>query len=130
VSVLTRGAILVVAIVACAWFALGARQAHEITAATAIASSGPQLSASQAAHADSLLAAAGILNPDTQVDLLRAQVALERGDRRHALAIIRRVNTLEPDNALGWLWLERAASNLTTFYVGAYHLLILAPKVH
>jgi len=129
VRVLTRIPLMVVAIVACAWFVLGARQAHEIAGATAIASSATQLSASQAARADSLLADAGTLNPDTQVELLRAQVALERGTRGRALALIRRVNSLEPDNIDGWLALERAAPNLTTFYVGAYHLLILAPNV-
>lgn len=126
---LTRVALLIVAVVACAWFVLGARQAHEIASATAIVSGGTQISARQAARADSLLADAGTLNPDTQVDLLRAQVALERGDRGRALAIVRRVNVLEPDNVAGWLSLERAAPNLTTFYVGAYHLLILAPNV-
>lgn len=127
---MTRVALLLVAIVACAWFVLGVRQAHEIAGATAIVSSAAHLSASQAARADSLLSDAGTLNPDTQVQLLRAQVALERGNRGRALALVRRVNSLEPDNIAGWLALERAAPNLTTFYVGAYHLLILAPNVH
>lgn len=125
-----RVAISVLAIVACAWFVLGARQARDITDATAIASSASQLSEAQAARADSLLSDAGTLNPDTQVDLLRAQVALESGNRGQALRIVRSVNRREPDNIAGWLLFERAAPNLTTFYVGAYHLLILAPAVH
>lgn len=129
VTVLIRAVLLTVAIVACAWFVLSARQAHEIADATAIVSTSTHLSASQAARARGLLADAGILNPDTQVDLLRAQVALERGERARALEFVRRVNASEPDNIVGWLWLERAAANLRTFYVGAYHILILMPKV-
>ena len=129
VRVLTRVAVLAVAIVACAWFALGARQARDIADATVIASNGSHLSKSQASRARSLLSDAGTLNPDTQVDLLRAQVALDAGDRPQALRTIRSVTAREPQNILAWLWLERAAPNLTTFDVGAFHILILAPKV-
>jgi hypothetical protein len=127
VGVLSRVAILAVALVACAWFALGARQARDIAHATAIVSSGSPLTTSQASHADSLLSDAGTLNPDSQVDLLRAQVAFAAGKRGQAFGITRRVTAREPQNLLAWLWFERAAPNLKTFYVGAYHLLILAP---
>jgi hypothetical protein len=117
------------AVAASAWFVLGVRQARDIGAATAIVSGGSHLSTAQARRANSLLSDAGTLNPDTQVDLLRAQVALGRDERREALKIIRRVNAREPDNIQGWLWLEHAAPDLTTFYVAAYHILILEPKV-
>lgn len=128
--VLSRVAIFAAAIVACAWFALGARQARDIARATTIVSSGSQLSKTQAARADSLLSDAGTLNPDTQVDLLRTQVALGAGERRKAFRIIQSVTAREPQNVLAWLYYERAAPNLKTFYVGAYHILILAPRVH
>ena len=125
----SRIGIFAVACVACAWFALGAVQAHNVATVTAIVSSGSQLSKNQATRADSLLADAGTLNPDSQVDLLRAQVALGRGERARALKLIRRINAREPANILAWYWLERAAPNLSTFYVGAYHILILEPRV-
>ncbi len=79
VAVLRAGMVLVAA-VACAWFALGVRQAHDTDAATALVD-GAKLSASQARKADSLLKSAAALNPDREIDLLRAQVALRRAQR-------------------------------------------------
>jgi hypothetical protein len=105
-----RAAVAAFALVACAWFALGARQAHELSAATAIVTGGPTLTAAQARHADSLLSSAATLNPDRQVDVLRAQVALEQGDPGRARSILTPVVRQEPDNLSAWVQYARASA--------------------
>ncbi len=103
------------ALVVCAWFALGIRQAHDTAQANTILSNSSSLSVGQAEHVDSLLHSAGFLNPDRQVSVLRAQVALQRGDHKMAQAILQGVVRAEPQNAQAWLALARAATNRQTF---------------
>ena len=107
-SVLARAAVVVVGLVACAWFALGIHQNADLSAASAIASR-PHPSAAAARHADALLDDAGVLNPDRTVDITRAQLALARGDGAGARAILRRVVAAEPQNLDAWIGLVRSA---------------------
>jgi predicted Zn-dependent protease len=100
-----RIALVAVALVACAWFALGIRQAHDVNAAGAILDS-PRLTGAQARHA----AHAAFLNPDRQVDVLRAQLRRDQGDLRGARAILRPVISSEPDNLQAWLELARSSA--------------------
>lgn len=97
------------ALLLCAWFALGVRQAHDTVRAAAIVSSNRSLSAAEGARADSLLSAAGALNPDSQVDLLRGQVAMLRHDLPGAARVFETVVRREPQNVLAWLWLAKTA---------------------
>ena len=118
------------ALVACAWFATGIRQAHDSDAANAIISSPGSLTAAEAAHATALLNAAGQLNPDTAVDLLRSQLALRQGDvaraRQLALSVLRR----EPMNARAWIALGRAAAGNKAILLLAFgRLYRLAPPI-
>jgi hypothetical protein len=107
---------VIAALVVAAWFALGARESHELNTVSSIVSAG-HLTAQQAKHADDLLQSAGTLNPDHQVQLLRGQVALATGDLAAAQRIILHVAGEEPDNIDAWAELARAA--------GSNHRLIL-----
>jgi predicted Zn-dependent protease len=104
-----RAALAVFAVIACAWFALGIRQAHDTNQAQAIVSGQQSLTAGQAAHVDSLLKAAGTLNPDLQIDLLRGEAALLRHDRPRAMRSFESIVHREPDNLQGWVLLAQAA---------------------
>ena len=96
----------------------------------AIISSARALTPAAAAHATALLNAAGALNPDREVDLLRSQLALRQGDlalaRRLALSVARR----EPLNAEAWLALGQAAGgNRATQLLAFAHVYQLAPPI-
>lgn len=123
-------AVGVLSVVTVAWFALGIRQAHDTTAAAAVVTGTSRLAPSEADHARGLLRAAGQLNPDTQVDVLRGELDLGQGDRVAARRILERVVAREPDNALAWEWLARASvGDLREFYVAAYQIRQLVPPV-
>lgn len=109
--VAARASIVVLAVIACAWFALGIRAAHDTNRASAIVSGKAPLTAAEAAHARSLLDAAGTLNPDTTVDLLRAKVALARNDEAAGLRTIRSVTNREPQNLEAWVALAQTSLN-------------------
>jgi hypothetical protein len=104
-----RLATLVLALLACAWLVLGIRQTDDVQQASAIVSSSAALSAAQARHAASLLDDARTLNPDAEVDVLRARVALGRGDLARARQILGGVVSAEPMNLDGWSWMVRAS---------------------
>lgn len=127
-AIAVRGLTLVAAIVVCAWFAVGVRQAHDTVAAAAIVSGGHRLSAAAAARAASLLSGAATLNPDRQVGLLRAELAAERGRRALAQRLVLTVTHAEPRNPQAWLLLTKVG----TPYQGAVavqRLAKLAPVV-
>lgn len=121
------------AVVVCAWFALGVRQAHDTDQATAIISSGARPSGAEARRAESLLHAAKELNPDSAVDVLRARLSLEQGNPLLARTILERVVGREPRNALAWEWL---ALTWPRYSVGAYvatgrvHVLVPPIRAH
>jgi predicted Zn-dependent protease len=123
---------IILAVVVCVWFALGIRQTRDTARATAIIASaasanGP--SAAQTSHVQSLLRAAGTLNPDKQLDVLRGQLALLRNDNRGAARILQGVVAREPLNVEAWVYLARAAFkvNRHEFGIAAQRIAQLDP---
>jgi predicted Zn-dependent protease len=117
-----RIAALALALAAAAWFAIGVRQAHDLGHATSIVSGG-RLSASQARRASDLLHSASFLNPDRQVDVLRARVYLGRGNEPEARTLLRRVVAAEPEYLDAWIWLAHASvGDLKDFYAAAFRV--------
>jgi hypothetical protein len=107
-----RAAAAAAAIVICAWFALGVRQAQDTTRAGSIIDGSSSLTGTRAEHTASLLHDAGTLNPDTQVDILRGRLALLDNQRPKAVRILEDVVRREPRNIDGWLWLLQTSRNL------------------
>jgi predicted Zn-dependent protease len=105
------GLLAVAALVVASWFALGVLQAHNLDrASTILAGPGP-LSAAAKRDVASELATAGTLNPDREVDLLRAELAVARSERGEAVRILEQVTHSEPDYATAWLALASTADN-------------------
>jgi predicted Zn-dependent protease len=105
---LIRASLLAFALVACAWFVLGARQARDTARATALVNGSSQLSAADEAHVRSLLRSAGTLNPDLTVDTLRGQLAIDENQDRRAAQIFASVTRREPMNLGAWVLLAQA----------------------
>jgi predicted Zn-dependent protease len=126
---LIRVTFVAVALVVCAWFAIGIRQAHDTAKASAIVLNAQSLSAAQVKHVDSLLHSASFLNPDRQVSVLRAQAAQRHGDLKLAQAILRGVVHAEPQNAPAWIALARASTTRRMFIEAAVVLAHLVPPV-
>jgi predicted Zn-dependent protease len=97
-----RLALLAIALIMAAWFALGGSQADEINTVTSVLASNSHLSSAQASSADGLLSSAGFLNPDRNVTLLRGQVALQSGGVHAAQRLLAQVTSAEPDNIDAW----------------------------
>jgi predicted Zn-dependent protease len=117
-------------VVICAWFALGARQAHNLSAATAIVTSTHRLTHAQSERAASLLDSAAILNPDRQVKLIRAQLEAEVGNPVTAIALAEQVTRAEPVNPIAWDALARVAgSNATVFENALHEIRVLVPPL-
>jgi hypothetical protein len=131
-SVAARIVALAVAVLACAWFALGVRQAHDTDAATSLIGAGGSaaLRAGVAAHAASLLRAAGQLNPDRTVDLLRSQLDVRQGHSAQGRAVALSVTQAEPQNIQAWIAYGRASpDDPAGFGEALRHLNELAPPV-
>jgi hypothetical protein len=108
---IARVLLLMTAVVACAWFALGIRQAHDIAATTA-ALSHPVPAGSASAHSiSSWISAAEQLNPDRKPQILRGRLALAQGRLAQARAILLRVTHEEPQNLEPWIWFLQASRN-------------------
>jgi predicted Zn-dependent protease len=114
-----RVAYAVPALIVCAWFALGIRQAHDVGRATAIVSAQASASATQAHEVNSLLTNARSLNPDQEVQVLRGRIALERGDPKRAIQLLTGVTQAEPSNLDGWVWLARASGGDRSLFARA-----------
>jgi predicted Zn-dependent protease len=99
---IAKVSVALVALLACAWFALGAREAHQLDRAMAIVAQSPAPSTRQLADANSLLRSAAELNPDSEVTLLRARVALLEHQHARAEQIAEEVTREEPKNLLAW----------------------------
>jgi predicted Zn-dependent protease len=100
-----RLSILCLAIVVCAWFVLGIRQAHEINRATSIIAQTGPIPPAQLRAAASALRSARTLNPDAEVTILRARLAVKQQDPRRAEWILKTVVRDEPMNLEAWIWL-------------------------
>ena len=105
-----RAALAALAVVVCAWFALGFVQARDTGRATSLITSADTLGAGDAARARSLLSSAGTRTPDQTVDILRGvlQVRTQQfaAAQRTLLAVTRR----EPMNLDAWVQLAFAAA--------------------
>ena len=121
---------LAASLIAVAWFALGARQAHELAAATNLLTDGKPISAPDASRASSLLNAAGPLNPDQTVELLRAKLDEARDRPGRAQAILLTVVRKEPENLEAWFALAQVAGNAPSLELRAQRQIgYLLPKV-
>jgi hypothetical protein len=119
------------AVLICAWFAIGIRQANDLSQATALVSASSRPSPEQAQRAVSLLRSAGGLNPDRMVDIVRAQLDIAEGRLQSARSTLLRVVDAEPENVVAWVTLARAAVGAPRlFYSAAIHVQELAPPVH
>ncbi len=120
----------VLALVVCAWFALGAHQAVNTSRGSAIVSGVSRLSTAEARRTLALLDDAGTLNPDLGVDILRAQAYLASGNAPVAREVLSTVTRQEPQNVEGWLWLARASgANAALFYKSLRHVRQLEPRL-
>lgn len=108
-----------VAIVACAWFVVGIRQAHDTASATSLISSGRLTSDVQYKRALALLRGARALNPDQEVNILRGEATFEHGDPQAAQRILRAVTRSEPRNIEAWLALAKASNGNRQLFFGA-----------
>jgi hypothetical protein len=107
-----RLAVLALAAVICAWFGLGEVQARDETRAAALVDQNGTPSTALTARILRLLDRAGTLNPDRDIDILRAQAQTRAGERTAALATARRVVRDEPRNIDAWLVLGFAARGI------------------
>lgn len=102
----TRIALVAAALLACAGFALGIRQVRDQRTAERLIGGPVPLSAAKAARARRLLDRASELNPDSEPDLLRAQLDLRRQDKPAAQRILLPLTRREPENIAAWYLLE------------------------
>ncbi len=127
---LARVGVVLVALVACAWFGLGIVQTRDTNRASAIVTAPGPLGAAAGAHAASLLHDAGVLNPDTAVKLLRAQLVDREGHPAAARAIVLGVLAGEPRNIDAWVQLARVSQgDPQTFRLALTRARALAPIV-
>jgi len=126
-----RAALLALAVVACTWFAIGIRQVNDTQDATAIVTGAATPSPAAAVHARSLLQAAGWLNPDQLVPLLRGRLALIEGDNAGALRTFESVARSEPQNLEAWVAITRASTphTLKQLHVALLQIGRLDPRV-
>jgi hypothetical protein len=118
----------VLALVVCAWFALGIRQAAAQSRAEAIIGARAHATAAQTRRAQQLLSAAATLNPDRQIELDRVQVLLARSQQRAARRIALAVTRAEPQSVAAWVSLARtAAGDHALFDAALRHVAALEP---
>jgi predicted Zn-dependent protease len=119
--VIVRAAVVVIALICCAWFALGARQAIDLSRATEIASQQRPLAPKQVKRAQSLLDAAATLNPDQEVNVVRGELAIDQGQNRQAREILHAVIHREVNNLQAWIMYARGSKdNLVQAYAAQY----------
>lgn len=125
---LARIGLAAAALLVAAWFALGVYQSRAISEGTSVAARHGPVTAAEARHANILLHDAATLNPDRAVDVLRAQVALARGDAAHARQILNDVVRREPQDLNAWIALANASTaDVRQRQIALLHILKLAP---
>lgn len=92
-----------VAALAVAWFAIGARQAHLVDAATKLLDANAGTHPATRRQTESLLRSAAFLNPGVDVTLARARLAMEQHDFARAKPLVDRALADEPDNLQAWI---------------------------
>ena len=131
-STIARIGLAVVALAVSAWFGLGFYQAHHTQRASALIVGATHLTRSQVREAKSELDAAGTLNPDRAVNVLRGQLAADQGRDRTAIGILSSVTAREPLNLMAWAQLGFAAAKAgdrALVAVAGRHIAILIPRV-
>jgi predicted Zn-dependent protease len=122
-----RSALVLLSLAVCAWFVVGVIQARDLNHATNIVQSSRSLTSAQVEQARSLLDTAATLDPNRNVGLLRAQLAVASGERRQAIQLALRVTAQEPRNLNAWLLVAQLAlpvdRPLTARAVGRLHQL-------
>ncbi len=126
-----RTLLLVLAVLICAWFVVGVRQARNTDLATNALAPHTSVTATQGARITSWLDAAAWLNPDRQVDVLRGKLAFKEHDSQRAVAILLGVTRDEPKNLLAWVGLLQPALrvNQDLFSLAVRELKILDPRL-
>jgi hypothetical protein len=107
-----RATVALGAAVLCAWFVLGAIQAHDENRATTLIDSSGTPSAATTSRILHLLDAAGTLNPDQDIALLRSQAQSRGGHDRAAVLTALGVTRAEPLNIDAWTVLAFAAQSV------------------
>ncbi|MBV9311368.1 MAG: hypothetical protein JOZ73_11075 [Solirubrobacterales bacterium] len=100
--IVARLCAVALALLVCAWFALGIRQAHDTNKANALLSRSARVAARQAPQIEDLLRSAKTLNPDSNVSVLQARVADLEHQRPRAVRILEDVVRREPMNLTAW----------------------------
>jgi predicted Zn-dependent protease len=106
-----RALLVGLAVVVCAWFALGCVQARDTRRATSLLTSTTALSVKQAERARSLLESAGTMNPDLTVEILRGVLEMDRHRYAAAERTLLSVTEREPMNVDAWAQLVFAAAS-------------------
>lgn len=125
-----RTVAVVLAIVVCAWFALGVRAFKDQEGVIASLGGLGTVSAMQARADRAALRDAAILNPDQGVNLLRAQLDSRAGDSRAGLRLAAQVARREPQNINAWLLIAVLAHpNSARYRTATARAHLLAPTV-
>lgn len=126
-----RGALVLGALIVCAWFVLVGVQTRDQHRATDLIDSFSTPAPALTARILGLLDTAATLNPDRNVDLLRAQAQTRSGHPSAALRIAERVAAAEPLNiaALTVLGFAARPSHPAEFRLAERKLRQLAPPV-
>jgi predicted Zn-dependent protease len=119
---------VVVALMLCAWFVIGIRQANGVSTATDVVAAGRGAPAHQVASAAAALRSAEFLNPDQNVNILRGRLAIARGQLRQAQQILAQVTRREPLNLEAWIWFTGAnLGNKSEARIGSARIAELDP---
>jgi hypothetical protein len=125
---LPRAALFAVSVLVCAWFVIGGLQAHAIVRATSLVAPGTAASRVKLAQATRELDPAAFLNPDREIDVLRARIAIAEGNAPRARRILNAVTRAEPLNLEAWIWLGGASlADPPSARIAARHIARLDP---
>jgi Flp pilus assembly protein TadD len=126
-----RFAIAALAVAACAWFVIGVIQSNNESQATALINGSGKPTPAQTAQIERWLDTAATLDPDRNIDLLRAQAEVRAAQSDKALVLMKRVVADEPRNADAWIVFGFAAQSQSPALARMAHaeLLKLAPPV-
>lgn len=122
----------VLALALSVWFGLAWYQSQQTGKAQTLIGGGTRLSGRQAGQARAALNAAGTLNPDLTVTVLRGQLAIDQHDYRSAVRILSSVTSREPLNLTAWAELGVAAvkaGDSHLLVVAGRHIAVLIPRV-
>jgi hypothetical protein len=98
-----RAGLAVLAVLATAWFVVGARQAHELDTATNLIDHQAGNTTRASDQTLALLRSADFLLPGDQTDLLGARLALQRRKYSTAKRLIEQATRSQPDDLNAWI---------------------------